>query len=183
MKVTNAECFARPRSYFSRSSDSPMESYYHVPWDHPPDDAAGCLASLALVHGLDCSLDHARDLLGRNDEGKSLLQLRIAAEQVGFVAKAVKGPFEALWKIPLPAVAHTKDADGGHFVVLYGISAESIVVGCSSGVVHVSHEAFASQYTGALLLAIPPGGGRGSQDGFWSRIGGLIRLLLGGAPI
>ncbi len=129
--------------------------YPHVPHNDPGDDAAACLATLALAHGIDCTFERARKLLRENDRGNNLAQLREAAEAVGFMAKGVKGPFDALTKIPLPAVAHTKDSDGGHFVILHEVTPEGVIVGFGSGIVAMSFEAFQEQWTGNLLIVVP----------------------------
>jgi len=49
-----------------------------------------------------------RDLAGTDRVGTNLLGLLRAAEKLGFSAKGVKGPYEALPQVPLPAIAHLR---------------------------------------------------------------------------
>ena len=70
-----------------------------------------------------------RDLTGTDRIGTNFLGLLQAAETLGFSAKGVKGPYEALPQMPLPAIAHVKTEAGvGHFVVLYQVSQQGVVV-------------------------------------------------------
>jgi ATP-binding cassette subfamily B protein len=84
------------------------------------DCGAAALATLALHHGRPIGLEAMRDLAGTDRIGTNLLGLVQAAERLGFAAKAVKGHFEALAQVPLPAIAHVKTEEGlGHFLVLH----------------------------------------------------------------
>src|SRR5262245_24457633 len=75
---------------------------------------------IALYHRLPIGLQQMRALAGNGRIGTNLMGLLLAADKLGFSARGVKGPFEALPSVPLPAIAHVKTAEGlGHFVVLY----------------------------------------------------------------
>ncbi len=80
-----------------------------------------------------------------------------AAEELGFSAKGVKGPFEALVDVPLPAIAHLKTEEGlGHFVVLHRVKNGSVVVADPArGVEKQSREEFCKHWTGYLLIVEP----------------------------
>src|SRR5437016_14650735 len=92
------------------------------------DCGAASLATIARHYGRQFGLQAMRDLAGTDRVGTNLLGLVQAAERIGFAAKAVKGPYEALGQAPLPAVAHVKTAEGlGHFVVLYRDGKQSVV--------------------------------------------------------
>src|SRR5688572_32826462 len=84
------------------------------------DCGAAALATIARHHGMEFGLQKMRGLAGTDRVGTNLLGLVQAAERMGFAAKGVKGPYEALAAAPLPAIAHIKTEEGlGHFVVLY----------------------------------------------------------------
>ena len=60
------------------------------------DCGAAALASVCLYHRLPVALQRMRDLAGTDRAGTNLLGLVEASEKLGFSAKAVKGPYEAL---------------------------------------------------------------------------------------
>jgi ATP-binding cassette subfamily B protein len=72
------------------------------------DCGAAALATIALHHRLPIGLQQMRELAGTDRIGTNLLGLVRAAEKLGFSARGVKGPYEALSQVPLPAVAHVK---------------------------------------------------------------------------
>jgi ATP-binding cassette subfamily B protein len=76
------------------------------------DCGAAALATVALHHRRPVGLQQLRDLAGTDRVGTNLLGLVQAAENLGFSARAVKGPYEALPRVPLPAVAHVVTDDG-----------------------------------------------------------------------
>ncbi|HMP07789.1 MAG TPA: cysteine peptidase family C39 domain-containing protein, partial [Lacipirellulaceae bacterium] len=67
------------------------------------DCGAAALATIARQHGRQFGLETMRELAGTDRVGTNLLGLVTAAERIGFVAKAVKGEYEALPGAPLPA--------------------------------------------------------------------------------
>src|SRR5215470_15651435 len=86
------------------------------------DCGAAALATVALHYRLPIGLQQLRDLAGTDRVGTNLLGLVQAAEKLGFSARGVKGPYEALPTVPLPAIAHLRTEEGlGHFVVLYRV--------------------------------------------------------------
>ena len=93
------------------------------------DCGAAALATIALHHRRPIGLQQMRELAGTDRIGTNLLGLVRAAEKLGFSARGVKGPYEALYQVPLPAVAHVKTPEGlGHFVVLHRVKKEAVVV-------------------------------------------------------
>src|SRR5262249_25138165 len=142
---------------------------------------AAALATLAVHHRRPIGLEAMRDLAGTDRIGTNLLGLQQAAETLGFAAKAVKGPFEALAQVPLPAVAHLKtEEDLGHFLVLHRLR-RAAVVGAdpARGVRTLTRDEFCRQWTGYLLLAVPePNAGPATRSGApvapWRR---FLRLL------
>ncbi|HEX5269128.1 MAG TPA: peptidase domain-containing ABC transporter, partial [Gemmataceae bacterium] len=97
------------------------------------------------------------ELAGTDRVGTNLLGLVKAAEKLGFSARAVKGPYEALPEVPLPAVVHVKTEQGlGHFVVLYRVRKKSVVVADPArGVEKLSRDEFCKRWSGYLVVLVP----------------------------
>src|SRR5262245_8287558 len=131
--------------------------YAHVRQNDQSDCGAAALATIALHHGRPIALQQLRDLAGTDRVGTNLLGLLEAAEKLGFSAKGVKGPYEALASVPLPAVAHVRTAEGlGHFLVLHDVRKGGVVVADPArGVEDLSRDEFCKQWTGYLLLVVP----------------------------
>jgi ATP-binding cassette subfamily B protein len=146
------------------------------------DCGAASLATIALHHRRPISLQQLRDLAGTDRIGTNFLGLLEAAEQLGFSAKGVKGPYEALPQVPLPAVAHLTTAEGlRHFVVVHRVKKNSVIVADPArGIERLSREDFCRRWTGCLLLVVPeqtapptgPPGGRPVSP--WGRFLGLL---------
>ena len=121
------------------------------------DCGAAALATITLHHRVPIGLQQMRDLAGTDRIGTNLLGLLQAAEALGFSAKAVKGPFEAIAGVPLPAIAHLKTDEGlGHFVVLHRVRKNSVVVADPGrGIQQLSRDAFCRRWTGYLMLVVP----------------------------
>src|SRR5262249_8387056 len=98
-----------------------------------------------------------RGLAGTDRIGTTLMGLLLAAEKLGSSARGVKGPFEALASVPLPAIAHVKTEDGlGHFVVLYKVKRNCVYIADpAKGREKISRDEFCRMWTGYLLLVVP----------------------------
>ena len=109
------------------------------------------------VGGMPVGLQQMRDLAGTDRSGTNLLGLVQAAETLGFSARGVKGPYEALAQVPLPAIAHVQDEPGlGHFVVLYRVTTRGVVVADPArGIQAQSRAEFCRRWTGYLLVVVP----------------------------
>ncbi len=121
------------------------------------DCGAAALATVSLHHRRPIGLQQMRDLAGTDKIGTNLLGLVDAAEKLGFAATGVKGSFESLTKIPLPAIAHVNNQDGlGHFVVLHRIKKNTVIVADPArGIEKLDHQTFSKSWTGYLLLLEP----------------------------
>ena len=121
------------------------------------DCGAAALATIALHYRLPIALQQMRDLAGTDRIGTNLQGLVTAAEDLGFSAKAVKGPYEALADVPLPAIVHTKTDEGlGHFVVLHRVKKNSVLIADPAhGIEKLSREEFCQRWTGYLLIMTP----------------------------
>ena len=96
-------------------------------------DATDCgpavLAMIAAHHKKRISIARLRELAGTDRQGTNLAGLSSAAEHVGFKPRAVRSNSEGLKQIPLPAVAHWREDNRNHFVVLYRLGSKQVVIG------------------------------------------------------
>ncbi|NBC56974.1 MAG: ATP-binding cassette domain-containing protein [Bacteroidetes bacterium] len=87
------------------------------------DCGAACLASIGNYHKVNLPIARIRQLANTDQKGTNVLGMIEAAEDMGFEAKGVKADFDALDKIPLPAVAHiVVKKKLHHYVVIYKVS-------------------------------------------------------------
>lgn len=140
------------------------------------DCGAAVLASVARHYGLSIDLARLRDLAHTDRGGTNLLGLAEAAEAVGFLAKGVGAELEALDELPLPVVAHFLIDRLGHFVVVYRIKRDRLLVADpASGLGWMSKEEFAEKWTGFLLLLVPSQRLEG-MEGKRSALGRLVEV-------
>ena len=122
------------------------------------DCGAACLASVASYYKLNLPVAKIRQYAGTDKKGTNAKGMIEAAEKLGFDVKGVKGPFESLFKIPKPAIAHIiiKEAVH-HYVVIYSITSKHIeVMDPANGEIQKrTHEAFKNEWTGILILLLP----------------------------
>ena len=122
------------------------------------DCGAACLASIAAHHKLKVPIARIRQYASTDKKGTNVLGMIEAAAKLGFSAKGVKGPFESLFKIPKPAIAHVIVKEVlHHFVVIYDTTEKYIeVMDPGDGQMHkLTHEEFQKQWTGILILLAP----------------------------
>lgn len=134
------------------------------------DCGPACLASVAAHHGYRLPVSRVRQFAFTDRLGTNVVGLVDAATRLGFAAKGVKGPFDSLFCVPRPLIAHTiTDRGAHHFVVVYGVTKRRVIVmDPADGAVHeLAHDAFRERWTGVLILLVPgerfhPGDERGS---------------------
>lgn len=122
------------------------------------DCGAACLASIAAYYQLQLPVARIRQLAATDNKGTNVLGIIEAANKLGFEAKGVKGPWEALFKIPKPAIAHVVIKERlHHFVVIYKVTKTHVVVmDPADGLFHkLTHEAFKAIWTNVLILLMP----------------------------
>jgi ABC-type bacteriocin transporter len=143
------------------------------------DCGAACLASISSHYKLDLAVARIRQLAGTDKKGTNVLGMVEAAQKLGFEAKGVKGPFDSLFKIPLPAVAHLVVKEIlQHYVVIYKVTNKFIeVMDPIDGQMHrKTHDEFKKEWSSALVLLLPTeefqtGNEKKSIQGrFWSLI-------------
>lgn len=140
------------------------------------DCGAACLVSVAAWYHLSLPVARVRQYASTDTRGTNVLGLVEGAERLGFQAKGVKGPFEGLPRIPLPAIVHVVLKNGlAHYFVLYRVGRRFIwVMDPADGQYHrMTHEDFKAVWTGVALLLLPggsfqPGNEKGSHlRRFW----------------
>ena len=158
-----------------------LRRYACVRQNDQSDCGAAALATVALHYRRAVGLQQLRDLAGTDRIGTNLLGLVEAAEKLGFSAKGVKGPYEALPTVHLPAIAHVRTEEGlGHFIVLHRVHKDGVVVADPArGVRRLSRAEFTRRWTGYLLLLVPEQGAAGPRPdqvppGPWRRFLSLL---------
>ena len=131
------------------------------------DCGSACLAAIAEFYGYRLPISRIRQYASTDKKGTNVLGMVEAANRLGFTAKGVKGPFDALFKVPLPAVAHVVVKDVlQHYVVIFEINKKHVVVmDPGDGRVHkYSHAEFQAMWTGVLVLLTPDERFRGGNE-------------------
>jgi len=122
------------------------------------DCGAACLASIAAHYKLQLPIARIRQMAGTDKKGTNLLGMIKAAEKIGFVAKGVRGEFDALYEVPLPVVAHVIVKKVlHHFVVIYKVTKTHVhLMDPGPGkMIKMPIEEFKEMWTGILLLIAP----------------------------
>lgn len=122
------------------------------------DCGAACLASVAANYKFEIPIARIRQYAGTDKKGTNVLGMIEAAVKLGFEAKGVRGDFDSLSKIPLPAIAHVIVKETlHHFVVVYKVTDKFIeVMDPATGKMHQKpYEEFKKEWTGVLVLLLP----------------------------
>jgi ATP-binding cassette subfamily B protein len=119
------------------------------------DCGAACLASIGYHYGIKLPISRIRQIAYTDKKGTNVLGLIEAAHKMGFIAKGVKGDFDSLTKIPLPAIAHViLDGKLLHYLVVKKVTKKKIEV-MDPGLgefISYTHEKFKEIWTGVLVL-------------------------------
>jgi ABC-type bacteriocin/lantibiotic exporter with double-glycine peptidase domain len=118
---------------------------------------AAVLATIALHHGIRVSPHGMRDLAATDQGGADLASLLPAAEAIGLSAKPLKGSYDSLSQVALPAVVSVLTQEGRrHLVVIHRVRNDSVVVADPAhGVTAWSRAEFCARWTGHLLVVVP----------------------------
>lgn len=144
--------FARYRNWLHTTNKNVLVRQHDI-----TDCGAACLASVAAFYHLDMPLARIRQYASTDQKGTNILGLIEAATKLGFSAKGIRGDFESLFKIPLPAIAHVIMRELHHYVVIYRSTPEFIeVMDPGDGQIHqYTHEEFKKIWSGVLVLMSP----------------------------
>lgn len=122
------------------------------------DCGAACLAAVAAHYRLQLPIARIRQYANTDKKGTNVAGMITAAEKLGFSAKGVKGPFESLFKIPRPAIAHVIVKEVlHHYMVIFNVTKKYVeVMDPADGKMHrLAHAEFKAQWTGVLILLLP----------------------------
>jgi len=122
------------------------------------DCGAACLASVAAYYHLQLPVARIRQYAGTDKKGTNVLGMIEAAQKLGFQAKGVKGPLDALANVPKPVIAHVIIKGAlQHFVVIYQVSKKHIVYmdPMDGGFHRQTHKHFKQIWTSVLILLMP----------------------------
>ncbi|HYC72764.1 MAG TPA: peptidase domain-containing ABC transporter [Opitutaceae bacterium] len=144
------------------------------------DCGAACLAWIAAHHGLRLPLARIRQQAGTGRQGTTAAGLVEAAHALGFTAKGVKGPPDAIAGVPLPAIAHCLiDGRMLHYVVLVGWErgGARVMDPVVGRVERWTRARFVAAWTGILVLLAPGDGFRAGDhtQPAWRRLWQLLR--------
>ena len=126
------------------------------------DCGAACLMSVSAYYDLLIPLSKIRQYANTDKKGTNVLGMVEAAEKLGFVAKGVKGNYDALLKIPKPAIAHLhlKEKNLLHYVVILKVTEKQIdIMDPGTGEIKkLKKEDFLKDWTGILVILVPGDG-------------------------
>lgn len=130
--------------------------YTFVKQHDATDCAAACLAMICLHYKKETTITNLRDKMGTDLKGTNLLGLSKCAEQLGFVAQAVRVDREGFEsEYTLPAIANILTKEGlSHFVVVFKVSGKYVIVGDpAKDLIRMEIDEFYKSFTGAMQLA------------------------------
>lgn len=150
--------------------------YKHIKQYDTTDCAAACLAMVCLYYKKETTITKLRDLMGTDLKGTTLIGLSKCAEQLGFESSAVRVDREGfLSDYTLPCIANVVTQKGlSHFVVIYKIGKQRIVVGDpgKDGITKIEIEDFFKIFTGVMLILSPANEfqtGKSSEEKIYAR--------------
>jgi ABC-type bacteriocin/lantibiotic exporter with double-glycine peptidase domain len=121
------------------------------------DCGPACLKYVAHRFGLRLPIPPLRQMMATGPAGSTVYALIEAAKALGFSAKGVKGPAEALPSVPLPAIAHVlMDRQRLHYVVLVDWTARRAKVMDPASAVSNAGPARNSRPSGPVCLSSWP---------------------------
>jgi HlyB family type I secretion system ABC transporter len=117
------------------------------------DCGAACMVMIGRYWGKVLKINRVRDMAVISRDGSSLKTLAAAAESLGFNSRPVKASLDQLSQQKLPAIAHWR---GNHYLVVYEITAKSVIVGDPAvGQRRLTPAEFSKDWTGYCLLLEP----------------------------
>ena len=123
------------------------------------DCGAACLMSVSAHYNLHIPVSKIRQFANTDKKGTNVLGLIEASEKLGFIAKGVKGNYDALLKIPKPAIAHLqlKKQNLLHYVVILKVTEKQIdIMDPGTGEIkRQTKEEFLEDWTGILVILVP----------------------------
>lgn len=122
------------------------------------DCGAACLASVCSWYNLEIPVATIRQMASTDMKGTNVLGMIEASEKLKLSAKGVKGPFESLFTIPLPAIAHVIIKNVyHHYVVIYKMMKRYVIImdPADGKIQKKTHDEFREVWSGALIILAP----------------------------
>ena len=122
------------------------------------DCGAACLVSLGNHYRVHMPIARIRQLANTDLRGTTVLGLSQAAEKMGFKAKGIRGTWDLLGEMPLPAIAHLHLKNGlQHYVVIYRKNLRQLTImdPATGELEKYTKDNWMEIWTGVALLAIP----------------------------
>ena len=122
------------------------------------DCGAACLASVCAYYGLKVSVAKIRQYAYTDQKGTNILGMTEAAQQLGLNAKGVKGPYDALPSIPIPAIALVVVKENlQHYIVIYKVNEKKVTyMDPADGKMHkIKRAEFEKMWTNILIILQP----------------------------
>lgn len=119
--------------------------YYSIRAHDTTDCGAACIATVCKQYGLQVSIAKIREYSGTDKQGTNVYGVVRALEEMGFIAKAVKGDKKSIFTdFPLPCIAHViVQGNMMHYVVIHKITSKYILISDpAKGLVKLKHEEF-----------------------------------------
>ena len=122
------------------------------------DCGAACLASIGNHYRVQIPIARIRQLASTDLRGTTILGLSQAAEKMGFKSKGIRGTWDILAEMPLPAIAHLHLKNGlQHYVVILRVKKNqlSVMDPATGEVEKYVKESWMEIWTGVALLMVP----------------------------
>ncbi len=142
------------------------------------DCGPASLASVARHYGCRISISQVRNLAECDLDGVALPALAKAAAIIGFDANIGVANFDALDKMPLPAIALLDDEIPGHYVVIYRVWGDHVFIADPSlGLQRLSRSELDRRWQAKYILLLRPNALAAPED-YPNSLLELLKLLL-----
>ncbi len=131
---------------------------YTIVLQHDETDCGvACIASIAKYYGKTISFTKIRTLAGTDLMGTSGLGIVRSAIALGFFCKGIVSKEKHLPnELPVPCIAHIKQDYVDHYVVVYKINKDAIVIADPArGIKRIKIDTFKEKWSGVLFLIEP----------------------------
>ncbi len=121
------------------------------------DCGPACLASICKYYGKRIPLTYIRSLAGTSSEGTLAYGLVEGAKELGFSCYAAASPEKEFPdKYLNPFIAHVKHNNLEHYVVVYKIKKDKIIIGDpAQGLIKQNIDEFKNEWTGVFFVLTP----------------------------
>jgi predicted double-glycine peptidase len=108
-----------------------------------------CVYLLCKLHDVSVDINHLLKTISYKEGGTSMLDLKKAAENLGFTCQGYEVSFAKLRQLPLPAIVHLKRS---HYLVLLSVGPKTVkVADPPSRSLEIGHKEFIDEWSGHVL--------------------------------